>query len=391
MVLGSVETRTDSQGDFRIEGRGGQIGARAAGYRRAATSVEAPAQSMRIALQRFSPKALYLSGFGAASSRLREQALELIERTELNALVIDVKTDYGTTSYASAVPLAEDIGAQQHAPIGDMRSLIGSLHTRGVYAIARIVTFKDEPLASAHPELAVKTLSGRLYIDREHLSWTDPFSPAVWEYNIAIAEEAAEIGFDEIQFDYVRFPDAPGLVFAKPNTRRNRVEAVGEFLRRARERLARFNVFIAADVFGYVCWNEGDTGVGQDLERIHESVDYVSPMLYPSTFQLGIPDYRDPVAHPYEIVRLSLERARQRTSLPPQRFRPWLQAFRDYAFDRRAFDGEEIRAQIKAAEDFGSDGWMLWNSRNVYSAEGLTPSAPPSRHANRSVAGPAGG
>jgi hypothetical protein len=130
-------------------------------------------------------------------------------------------------------------------------------------------------------------------------------------------------------------------------------------------------VFLSADVFGYVCWNLNDTMIGQRLEDLAPLLDYVSPMLYPSSFQFGIPGYRFPVAHPYEIVYLSLERAQQRTGLPSTRFRPWLQAFTDYAFDRRAFGEAEIRAQITAADRFGSHGWMLWNPHNVYSPDGL--------------------
>ena len=120
-----------------------------------------------------------------------------------------------------------------------------------------------------------------------------------------------------------------------------------------------------------MCWNLDDTDIGQKLEELAPYLDFTSPMLYPSGYHLGIPGYRNPVTHPYEIVSLSLKKAKERTGLPATRFRPWLQAFKDYAFDRRPFTGIEIRAQIKAAEDFGSNGWMLWNPRNIYSDDGL--------------------
>ena len=128
---------------------------------------------------------------------------------------------------------------------------------------------------------------------------------------------------------------------------------------------------MAADIFGYVSWNLDDTQIGQKIENVASCIDYVSLMLYPSGFQFGIPGYRNPVAHPYEIVSLSLKKAQERANIPPNRFRPWLQAFKDYAFDRRYFYGPEIRSQINAAEEFGSDGWMLWNPRNVYRTDGL--------------------
>ncbi|MBI3301299.1 MAG: putative glycoside hydrolase [Deltaproteobacteria bacterium] len=285
-------------------------------------------ESQVLELEPVTPKALYLSFFGIGNTALRLSALNLIEATELNALVIDVKGDRGMIAYKSAIPLAT-------------------------------------------PDLAVKTGNGRSWHDREHLAWADPFKKEVQNYNIEVAVEAAESGFDEIQFDYVRFPDARGLVFSMPSTEQNRVNAISAFLQEARKRLASYNVFLAADIFGYVCWNLDDTEVGQRLEELMLHLDYISPMLYPSCFQYGIPGYRNPVAHPYEIVYHSLKRAKERTGLPSARFRPWLQAFKDYAFDRRPFSGKEIRAQIKAAEDFGADGWMLWNSRNIYSKDGL--------------------
>ena len=147
--------------------------------------------------------------------------------------------------------------------------------------------------------------------------------------------------------------------------------AIAGFLHEARARLAPYNVFLAADIFGYVCWNLNDTDIGQKLEPIAAAVDYLCPMLYPSGFQFGIPGYRNPVQHPHEIVYLSLKRAQERTKIASVRFRPWLQAFKDYAFDRRLFVGKEIGDQIKASDDFGSHGWMLWNPGNDYTAEAL--------------------
>jgi hypothetical protein len=155
------------------------------------------------------------------------------------------------------------------------------------------------------------------------------------------------------------------------NTEDNRVFAISRFLHSARERLKPYNVFIAADIFGYVCWNRDDTSIGQRLEELAEVVDYLSPMLYPSGFQHGVGDYRNPVENPFEIVYLTLEKARLRSSLPARRFRPWLQAFRDYAFDRRNFGPKAVFEQTNASDQFGSAGWMLWNPRNIYRGLGL--------------------
>lgn len=306
--------------------------------------------------------------------------------------MVDVKGDRGIVAYPSRVPLAVAIGAERPRLIPGLKALVDWLHAQGIYAIARIVVFKDNVLAHARPDLAVKTVDGVVWHDSEHLAWTDPFNHDVWDYNIGLAIEAAGAGFDEIQFDYVRFPGAPGLVFSHRSTQISRVAAISGFLGLARRRLAPYNVFISADVFGYVCWNLNDTDIGQTLAAMLPEVDYLSPMLYPSAFRYGIPGYRDPVAHPYSIVLRSLQRALDRAGVPPTRLRPWLQAFRDYAFDRRTFGAEQIRAQINAARTAGVDGWMLWNPRNVYTSEGLepVPSAARSVGVPRGQGGPPG-
>jgi hypothetical protein len=361
---------TDAQGMFRVKPVA-VLRVRAPGFGR--RDVPAPAPTTVVALEPLAPKALYLSVFGIGTRALREPALRLIEATELNALVIDVKGDRGLVPYRSTVPLAAAVGAQSVITIDEPAALLAGLRQKGIYTIARIVVFKDDPLGRRRPDLAVRDRDGRVWRDREGLAWADPFRPEVREYNLALAVEAARHGFDEIQFDYVRFPDATGLAYAQPSTEATRVRVIEGFLAEAGRRLAPHNVFLAADVFGYVAWNEGDTGIGQTLETLVAHLDYLSPMLYPSSFQFGIPGYRNPVAHPAEIVARSLARAAERTRLPAVRFRPWLQAFRDYAFDRRPFGAAEIRAQIDAAERFGANGWMLWNAHNVYSREGLRP------------------
>jgi hypothetical protein len=361
-----------SDGRFRIVAAGDCVGARAVGYLRATVKLQSSRSSnLEIQLTPFRPKALYLSVFGIGSAALREPALRLLEQTRLNSLVIDVKGDRGLIPYRTAVPLATLAAANRIITIKDVKELVANLHARGIYLIARIVVFKDDPLALAKPDLAVRTSQNTIWRDREGLAWIDPSKKEALDYNLDLAVEAAKGGFDEIQFDYVRFPDAVGLRFSVANTEENRVRAIAQFFEEARKRLAPYNVFLSADIFGYVCWNLNDTYIGQELESIVTAVDYICPMLYPSGFQYGIPGFRVPVAYPYEIPKLSLERAQERTAARPLRFRPWLQAFRDYAFDHRVFGAAEIGSQIRAAEDFGSDGWMLWNPHNVYSRDGL--------------------
>lgn len=372
VTINDKVTRTDANGVVEINGPGDTVGFKAWGYLRKSVAIgDLTGDSRPVALTPFNPKALYLSFYGVGSTKLREAGIDLVDRTELNALVIDVKGDRGMVAFKSAVPLAQQVGAQSTITMRDARALIERLRKRRIYTIARIVVFKDDPLATARPELAVKRSNGAIFRDREKLAWTDPFNHQVWNYNIGIAVEAAQLGFDEIQFDYVRFPDSPGLKFSRPTDMKNRIAAISGFLGEARKKLTPYNVYLAADIFGYVAWNLDDTHIGQRLEELSPVVDYISPMLYPSCFQFGIPGYRLPVQHPYEIVFLSLQNARERSAIPSVRFRPWLQAFRDYAFDHREFTGKEIHAQVSAAEKFGSDGWMLWNPRNTYTAAGL--------------------
>lgn len=384
IVTGNNEVvRTCGNGMFVLKNAAGKIGIRAYGHARAEVVLPAAPvkESVNVYLRAFTPKALYLTYYGIGSRLLRESALNLAKETEINSLVIDVKGDRGVITYTSAIPLASEIGAQRLVIIKDMKGLIQSLREKGIYTVARIVVFKDDLLGAARPDLAVRTQEGRIFRDRENLTWVDPSRQAVWDYNISIAIEAAQNGFDEIQFDYVRFPDKKGLRFAVPNTEESRVKYITGFLSEAYRKLTPYNVFVSADIFGYASWNLDDTQIGQKIQNIASCVDYLALMLYPSGFQFGIPGYRNPVAHPYEIVSLTLKKARERTKIPAVRFRPWLQAFRDYAFDRRYFYGPEIRSQIKAAEEFGSNGWMLWNPRNVYKDDGLKREPLPRKYA----------
>jgi hypothetical protein len=370
VTLDGENLNPDPQGLFPLTKAGGTVKARAHGYNRAEQALPdpLPAGPLEVKLSPFTPKALYLSFYGVGSKALRGPAMKLIEETELNALVIDVKGDRGMIPYRSSVPLATEVGGQKIITVRDAEGLMALFKEKGVYTIARIVVFKDNLLASARPDLAVKTPTGEPWRDRESLAWVDPFRKEVWDYNIQIAVEAAKLGFDEIQFDYVRFPDSHSPRFSQPSTEEARVKAITGFLQEARSKLAPYNVFTAADIFGYVCWNLNDTDIGQKLDPIASAVDYLSPMLYPSGFQFGIPGFRNPVQNPYEIVYLSLKKAQERTKISPLRFRPWLQAFKDYAFDRRQFNGKELRDQISASEKFGSQGWMLWNPVNQYTA-----------------------
>ena len=373
VTAGNHTMTSDAQGQFRAPDGTAAVQVRAVGYGR--QSLPADAELGSIKLTPLLPRTLYLTVYGIGAPFLRDPALEVIEKSKLNGFVIDVKGDRGLIPYPSAVPEAAKIGALKVRTVPDLKEMVAGLKAKGLYLIARVVTFKDTLLATAHPEWAIK-LGGGLWRDREGLSWIDPYRREAWNYILSVAEEAAAAGFDEIQFDYIRFPDAVGLVFAQPTDEASRVATIVAFLQEAKRRLTPYNVFLAMDSFGYVCWNQNDTGIGQRIEDIATVAEVISPMLYPSGFQFGIPGYRNPVQNPYEIVFKSLEECKRRTAGSPARYRPWLQAFTDYAFGGKYFGADEIGKQVKASRDAGTDGWMLWNPRNVYSTNDIKPEGP---------------
>jgi len=375
--MGQAETKTNAEGNFIFEPgeQASTLLVKAPGYGRR----QAPAGStpMTIPLRRQVVKAAYLTYYGVGDRGIRSRVFGLLEKTELNAVVIDVKGDRGLIPYRTQVPLALEAGAQGPVIIKEFDQMLADLKAKGVYTIARIVTFKDNVLAHAKPSLAVTdTRTGKPWTDNERLAWVDPSREEVWDYVIAVAKEAAAKGFDEIQFDYVRFPTDGRLgaaQYSKPNTKETRVASIKGFLDRAQRELAPTGVFVAADLFGYTAFNENDTDIGQRLEDLAPHLDYICPMAYPSGYHLGLPGYKNPVAYPYEIVFETVKKTRARLAGYPVKVRPWIQDFRDYAFDKRVFGVKEIRAQKKGAEDAGASGWMLWDPRNQYTAEALKP------------------
>ena len=365
IISGTKEYRTDSNGSFTVPSAP-TIGVRAVGYER-----KFYITGGKMYLNRFIPKALYLSSFGATSSKLMGNAKELIRTTQINALVIDVKMDRGQIAFKTDNPIANKIGAQEIVLFKDIKKFVADLHKEGIYVIARVVSFKDTPFVTAYPQYGVKKDDGTLFTDKEGLYWIDASHKEPQDYIISIAADAAAAGFDEIQFDYVRFPDRKGIKFSVENTQANRVKAIAGFLEAARIRLTPYNVFVSADIFGYVSWHDADIDIGQRVDALAPYVDYLSPMLYPSGFNAGIPGFPNPVEANYEIVKHSLDKALLKSANSPLCYRPWLQAFKDYAFDRRVYGDKEIRDQIRASDDFGSCGWILWNPRNVYTGAGL--------------------
>jgi hypothetical protein len=375
---GKEEIRTDEEGRFTTPplGMGAAFLVKSPGYE--LRRLVADKDEITIPLPPRPVRAAYLTYFGVGDKTIRERVLELVNRTELNAVVIDVKGDRGLIPYRTQVPLALEVGAQGPVIIKDFEGLMAGLKERGIYTIARIVTFKDNVLAQAKPEWAIiDTRTGKPWIDNEKLAWVDPFRQEVWNYAIAIAKEAVAKGFDEVQFDYVRFPTDGKLSaarYSQPNNSQTRLPTIAAFLARARRELAPTGAFVGADVFGYTAFNENDTDIGQRVEELSAHLDYICPMVYPSGYHRGIPGVRNPVAQPYEIVKESVRLTRKR-STGMVIVRPWLQDFRDYAFDKRIFGVPEIKAQLRGAKDGGAIGYMLWNPKNDYTGAALPPKA----------------
>jgi len=375
LVIDGKEMRADPDGRFSLGALPANVPlvVKLPGYEK--VTVAPTRAALDVTLGPKAVKAAYLTYYGFADRGIRSRVLDLVARTELNAIVIDVKGDRGWIPYRTEVPLALAAGAQGPVILKDFDGMLADLRSRKIYTIARIVVFKDNVLAAHRHDLAIiDTRTGKPWIDREQLAWVDPFRTEVWDYNIAIAREAVRKGFDEIQFDYVRFPTDGKLTaarYAKPNTRETRLPTIAAFLERARYELGATGTFVAADVFGYTAFNENDTDIGQRIEELAPHLDYICPMVYPSGYHVGIPGYRNPVANPYQVVHESVRLIRKRTAGAQVQVRPWLQDFKDYAFDRRIFGVPEIRAQIKAADDAGSLGWMLWNPKNDYTGAAL--------------------
>jgi hypothetical protein len=325
-------------------------------------------------------KAIYVTSWSASRESYIDHVINMARDTEINGVVIDIKDWSGYVAYDTALAEAEEYNAKS-IRIRDIGSLTQRLRGEGVYSIARITVFQDPILAKARPDLAVhsKAEPDSLWLDKSGLAWIDPAAKESWDYNIAIAKEAVELGFDEINFDYIRFPSDGNLKDMSfplwdENTPRHLV--MREFFEYMRRELPDVNLSI--DLFGLSTVNHDDLGIGQIIEDAFEYFDYVCPMVYPSHYAAGFLGYQNPADYPYEVVHYSLEKALERLSvLDPAgeknvRLRPWLQDFDLGA----VYDAEMIRSQIEAVYDATKDdfsGFMLWNSSNIYTEEALAP------------------
>lgn len=370
--IGGVSAVTGPDGTFQLSGvpAEGQIVVKRAGYRDAV--VDYPDDmTVEVSLEAFDVRAIYVSAAVAGDDRQWDALLDLIDRTELNAVVLDVKDGTGAVLYDTKVQLAIDAGAR--APAYDLKSRLDDLKDRDIYAIARVVVFEDPILPAAQPERAIRDLAtGQTWTTWDGRAWPNAFDETVWQYNIDIAAEVAEAGFDEIQLDYLRFPtDGPVEVadYGREVTVEARTTAISEFLTRMRAALAPTGTFLAISVEGTTLWDESDNGIGQDLDLMAPLADVVNPRIYPSHFSPGSFGYDFPNDHPYRVISINMQRIEERFGSAGFKFRPWLQDFSsglgiDYGI-------EQVRAQIDATAEHGAPGWMLWNATSTYTEGAL--------------------
>ncbi len=324
-------------------------------------------------------RGLYVNRWAALGRKLTD-LIGVAKRTEINALVIDVKDDRGFVLYRSKVPLAREIGADtadgHWMASAKLRAVLDTMAAHKIYPIARIVVAKDPLLAAKKLDLAIKRKSDlKPWLDKNGHPWLDPHQRAVWQYAVDLAREAHELGFSEVQFDYVRFPDEKRLIsetiYPLANGR-TRAQVIRDQLGFVRSALKPLGMRVTADVFGLTATDTTDMGIGQRWEMFVDQVDVVLPMIYPSHFARGTYKLRNPNAHPYKTIDHALKDAIARSDSVPNAALviPWYQ---DFTLGAPRYGATEIRAQKKAGYDNGFQSWILWNPKSNYTLAALEP------------------
>lgn len=327
-------------------------------------------------------RGIYISSYVAGTPDMVDRLLAELDRTEANTLVIDLKDDFGRVACEMDAPLVQEIGAVK-TYIPDIGALMRKLEEHEIYAIARIPAFRDAWLGDVRPEWCVHNADGSVFRDRDGNAWVNPYKEEAWDYLVEIAVQAGKLGFDEVQFDYVRFcteKKMKDVVFDETDVRgRSRTDVISEFMAYAYERLKQEGLFVSADVFGAIINSDVNAdAVGQIYGEMAKHLDYISPMIYPSHYADGNYGIDHPDLHPYETVRAALEDSRKELYFAAQesehiaQVRPWLQDFTaGWLSSHMEYGEEEIRQQIQAVYDSGYDEWMLWDASCRYSWGGL--------------------
>jgi hypothetical protein len=374
VAAGDAYTHTNADGSYRLKdvAQSGTAYIKAPGYAEVDKPLT-PQLRLDVSLSPITVKALYATALTASDPKLLDPLIDTVDKTGLNAMVVDLKDSSGHVFYNSQVPLAKDIKSTD--PILDPAALVTQLHQHQIYAIARIVVFEDPILAKARPDWAIHdSTTGGLWRTWNGLAWVNAHRSEVWDYNIAIAKEAAAFGFDEIQLDYIRFPtdgDLAAADYGVPHNDQTRPAAIAGFLQQMYAAIAPTHAFLAADVFGLTVWDTGDGQIGQNLETMVKYLDYICPMIYPSHFADGSMGFDNPNDHPYEVILWSLQNGEERIPDQKAKLRPWLQDFS--LGEGIAYGPDEVKRQVDATQDAGLSSWMLWNAANVYQTTELAP------------------
>lgn len=311
-------------------------------------------------------RGIYMTSWVASTPSLRDPLIRFIEDSEINAVVLDIKDSTGKISFLVNDPLIKEMDASEKR-IVDLEGFIKVLHEKNIYVIGRISVFQDPYIVKKRPDIAILNKSGAVWKDRKGLSFVDPLNPWYWDYVSRIAKESASRGFDEINFDYIRYPTDGAIseaVFPYTKDKEKQV-ALEEFFTHLRESTKDIGVPISADLFGLTTWAQDDLGIGQVLERAAPHFDYIAPMTYPSHYGSGFEGFKNPADHPYEVMHVSVERAVERLKAinqDPKKIRPWIQDF-DLG---REYGAPEVHAQTKAIYDAGLTSWVAWDAANVY-------------------------
>lgn len=338
-------------------------------------------------------KGFYVTANSAGLQKRMEGFIDMVDATELNAMVIDVKNDHGLMTYPSEIAIVKEVMADHFEPVRDIEALMARLEEKGIYPIARIVVFRDPYLPEFYPEWAIQKKEGGIWRDKKGFAWVNPYEKKIWDYNIAIAKEAALMGFREIQFDYVRFPEDAQNFDAEVSFPGQKGipkdEIIRDFLAYAAEELKEYNVHVSADVFGVIATYFRDKDeIGQNWEKITAVVDYIYPMVYPSHysdfFGIAVPD-----AHPHETILRAMEDAIKRNASvkDPAPIRPWLQGFTaSWVRGNISYGPVQIRQQIDAALERGIEEFFIWNAANQYDGASFLSEEEASKRAQQAVA-----
>ncbi|MDD3052875.1 MAG: putative glycoside hydrolase [Endomicrobiaceae bacterium] len=321
-------------------------------------------QNPTLTTEKTNAKGMHLSIYVAASAKHKERINDLLDTTELNTVVIDVKEIDG---HISVKNVANNLSYSKSVP--DISSYLSQIKEKGIYTIARIVVFRDNVMPRKRPELAVKTPEGNLWQDRKNITWLNPYNQEAVNYILDLAEKTADMGFDEIQFDYIRFPSDGKTSLCRYGVRNSSMtpsDAIVDFLRQAKERLSPKGIKTSIDVFGLTTTEKTDMGIGQKIVEMAEYVDYISPMIYPSHYANGEYGIPNPNKEPYRTVYIALQGAKKR--LPVEKLRPWLQ---DFSMKGVKYGPKELQSQIQACYDCDVKTWMLWNAACKYTKTGL--------------------